>query len=43
VALALLTGSHALPGFILFLIGPLLAFNGWWHGRRIRGLAAARA
>jgi uncharacterized membrane protein len=29
-----------LPGWIYALFGPLLALNGWWHGRRVRALRA---
>jgi hypothetical protein len=43
VALALFTSSNALPGFVYFLIGPLLTINGWWHGRKIRAQAAIPA
>jgi uncharacterized membrane protein len=36
VALALSTESSWLPGCVYFLLGPLQAFSGFWHGRRIR-------
>lgn len=39
VALALFTSSTSLPGFVYFLIGPVLALNGWWHGSKISKLA----
>ncbi len=38
VLLALSTASTWMPGFVYFLIGPVLAFNGWWHGRKISAL-----
>jgi uncharacterized membrane protein len=38
VALALFTTSTSLPGFVYFLIGPVLALNGWWHGTRIKAV-----
>jgi uncharacterized membrane protein len=41
VALALLTDQGSLPGFIYFLIGPLMAFVGRRYGGRARALAAA--
>jgi uncharacterized membrane protein len=36
IALALFTRNSWLPGFVYFLLGPLQAANGTWHGRRIR-------
>jgi uncharacterized membrane protein len=39
VALALFTDQAALPGFIYFLLGPLMAFVGRWYGGRARKLA----
>jgi uncharacterized membrane protein len=36
--LAVTTRISWLPGFIYFLLGPLQAANGWWHGRRIHAL-----
>jgi hypothetical protein len=38
IVLALTTPSESLPGVIYFLLGPLQAANGWWHGRKIRAL-----
>ena len=41
VALALLTDHASLPGFIYFLLGPLMAFVGRRYGHKARALAAA--
>jgi uncharacterized membrane protein len=41
VMLALLTSSSRIPGFIYFVLGPLQAFNGWWHGRKLRDASSA--
>lgn len=40
ILLAYATDSNALPGFIYWLIGPAQAFNGWWFGRKVRGVTA---
>src|SRR5689334_4880998 len=42
IALALLTNSDWLPGFIYFLLGPLQAANGWWSARQVQALASSR-
>jgi uncharacterized membrane protein len=42
VLLAFATSSDSLPGFIYFLLSPLLAWNGWFHGRKVRVLMQAR-
>jgi uncharacterized membrane protein len=39
VALALLTDEPSLPGFIYFLLGPLMAFVGRYHGNKARSLS----
>jgi uncharacterized membrane protein len=39
ITLAFTVSNGSLPGYIYGLLGPLQAFNGWWFGRRIRGLA----
>jgi len=41
IALAMLTTSDWLPGFIYFLIAPLQTVNGFWSARKVRGLAGA--
>jgi uncharacterized membrane protein len=41
--LALVTSSTWLPGVTYFLLGPLQAGNGIWHGRKLRSLAATPA
>ncbi|MEO8061223.1 MAG: TMEM175 family protein [Pseudomonadota bacterium] len=41
VALALLTDSASLPGFIYFVLGPLMAFTGRHFGTKARALATA--
>ena len=41
VLLAVSTSDPALPGYIYFLLGPLLTINGFWWGRRLRKLTAA--
>jgi uncharacterized membrane protein len=41
IALAYLTPSDSLPGYIYFLLGPLQAFNGRWFGSRARTAATA--
>jgi uncharacterized membrane protein len=38
ILLALLTSNDWLPGYIYFLLAPLQAFNGIWHGRKLRAL-----
>jgi uncharacterized membrane protein len=43
IALALLTSSGWLPGVIYMVLGPLHAFNGWWYGKKVTALAAARS
>ena len=43
IALAMLTSSVWLPGVIYSVLGPLQWFNGWWYGRQVSALAAARA
>ncbi len=43
ILLALVTSIPWLPGFIYFLFGPLQAFNGIWHGRKLRALSAVPA
>ncbi|HEY5808136.1 MAG TPA: TMEM175 family protein [Povalibacter sp.] len=43
VALAALTTLLTLPGWIYFLLAPLQTFNGIWHGRKARALAAKAA
>lgn len=35
--------SLAVPGLTYFLLGPLLAWNGFWHGNRVRKLMARDA
>jgi len=40
--LSLFTVSNATPGFVYMILGPLLTYNGWWHGRAIRRLAGGR-
>jgi uncharacterized membrane protein len=40
ILLALTTSSSWLPGVVYFLLGPLQAANGWWHGRRIAALTS---
>ena len=42
VLLAYATTSDSLPGYIYFLLGPLQAANGWYHGRKVRVLMQAR-
>jgi len=39
-ALTFLPVWPGLPGWIYASLGPLLAFNGWWHGRQVRALVA---
>lgn len=36
IALAMFTQSPWMPGYVYFLLGPLLALNGIWHGRKVR-------
>jgi uncharacterized membrane protein len=43
VVLALVTNMPSLPGFIYFLIGPLMAFVGFRYGNKARSLAKARS
>jgi uncharacterized membrane protein len=43
IALALLTTSDWLPGFIYFLLGPLQTANGIWSARQVRALPTAAA
>ena len=43
VALALFTNSDSAPGFIYFLLGPLQAFSGRYHGHKARELTTAVA
>jgi len=42
ILLAFAGTSDSLPGYIYFLLSPLLAFNGWYHGRKVRALMQAR-
>jgi uncharacterized membrane protein len=42
VLLAFATSSDSMPGYIYFLLSPLLAWNGWFHGRKVRVLMQAR-
>ncbi len=42
VAIALLGSSDSAPGYIYFLLAPLQAANGWYHGRKVRALMLAR-
>src|SRR5689334_12483977 len=42
ILLAFTTSSDSLPGYIYFLLSPLLAANGWYHGRKVRTLMEAR-
>jgi uncharacterized membrane protein len=41
VALALLMSNSWIPGVIYFVLGPLQAFNGWWHGRKLGDASSA--
>jgi len=41
IVLAMTTDNNSLPGYIYMLLGPLLGFNGWFFGRRIRVAALA--
>jgi uncharacterized membrane protein len=43
IVLAVTVSSSWLPGMVYFLLGPLQAINGAWHGRRIRALARVNA
>jgi uncharacterized membrane protein len=43
ILLAFTTRSHSLPGYIYFVLSPLLAGNGWYHGRKVRVLMQARS
>jgi hypothetical protein len=43
ILIALFGTSDSAPGYIYFLLGPALAANGWYHGRKVRALIAARA
>lgn len=43
IVLALTIRSSWLPGIVYFLLAPLQAINGAWHGRKIRALARANA
>ena len=38
IVLALTTENDSLPGLIYFLLGPLQAANGIWHGRQVNAL-----
>ena len=40
IVLTHVTSLLGLPGWIYVALGPLLALNGWWHGRQVRALAA---
>jgi len=42
ILLAYATSSGSIPGYIYFLLSPLLAWNGWFHGRKVRVLMQAR-
>jgi len=42
ILLAFAGTSDSLPGYIYFLLSPLLAWNGWFHGRKVRVLMQAR-
>jgi uncharacterized membrane protein len=39
VLLALVTDNLSVPGFVYFLIAPLQAVNGWYHGRKLKAVA----
>ena len=41
ITLAFATSNPWLPGVVYFLLGPLQAFNGWWHGRKVSTMAKA--
>ena len=43
IALAMLTTNSWLPGVIYMVLGPLQGLSGWWYGRKVTALAAARA
>jgi hypothetical protein len=43
VALALTIENAAIPGLIYWLLGPLQAWSGRWHGRKVDKLAAVTA
>jgi uncharacterized membrane protein len=43
ILIALVGTSDSAPGYIYFLLAPLQAANGWYHGRKVRALMAARA
>ena len=43
IALAMLTTNSWLPGVIYMVLAPLQGFSGWWYGRKVTALAAARA
>ena len=43
IVIALAGTSDSAPGYIYFLLGPLQAANGWYHGRKVRALVVARA
>jgi len=43
ILIALVSDSDSAPGFIYFLLAPLQAANGWYHGRKVRALVAKRA
>ena len=40
IGLSYVTTHAWLPGVIYGSIGPLAAFNGWWHGRQVNALLA---
>jgi len=40
VLLAYCTTNETLPGMIYVALSPLLALNGWLHGRQVRALTA---
>ena len=42
ITLAMLTTNGWLPGVIYSVLCPLQWFNGWWYGRKVNALAAAR-
>jgi uncharacterized membrane protein len=43
IALAMLTTNTWLPGVIYMLLAPLQSFSGWWYGKRVNALVAARS